>query len=463
MLKFSRGQFSSSDSMEPRLIWINLLVKLGVAAAVSSSLVRSVAFKSLLFREERSLLQKTYLVLWFGLPIMLGVWIRFSFSSFLAGDLSFETALLLGVIGGRWAGVLGGTLMAVPALLHAEWAALPFGALCGFIAGQLRTMALDKDDIWSFSPFIDLSIYRLIRRNLPTPRLFDWQIMFFTTIIGLRFVQGQLSRYFPHSIFSLDSSNWWVKVAIYAASAMAIGIELKIFNSVRIQIKLEEQERLLLHARMEALQNQINPHFLFNTLNSISSLVRFDPDKARDVISKLATILRRLLNSGDAFAPLREEFEFIDNYLDIEVVRFGRDKLRVVKELDPASLDVVVPSMLLQPLVENSIQHGLSPKVEGGSIYLRSRLAGSRLIIEVEDDGVGMGGAQLEESSSWTGMGIGMANISERLQVLYGDTARQTIDSHEGKGTLIRIRLPLVEAASSVPEGFYAERSSTRR
>jgi two-component system LytT family sensor kinase len=191
--------------------------------------------------------------------------------------------------------------------------------------------------------------------------------------------------------------------------------------------------------------------------------VRFDPDMARDVIFKLATILRRLLNSSEAFAPLRDEFEFIDNYLDIEVVRFGRDKLRVVKEFDSASLDVVVPSMLLQPLVENSIKHGLAPKVEGGSIYLRSRVVDSRLIIEVEDDGVGMGQAQLEESSSWPGMGIGMANISERLQVLYGDTARMTIDSHEGKGTLIRIRLPLIEAASSVPEGFYAERSSTRR
>jgi two-component system LytT family sensor kinase len=336
--------------------------------------------------------------------------------------------------------------------------------LSGFLAGQLRTMAADKDDIWSFSPFIDESIIRMIRRNLRRPRLFDWQIVFFWTVIGLRFLQTELVEYFPHSMFSIESpDNYWVYSAIYAATVTAIGIELKIFNSVRIQIKLEEQERLLLHARMEALQNQINPHFLFNTLNSISSLVRFDPDMARAVIFKLATILRRLLSSGEAFAPLREEFEFIDNYLDIEVVRFGRDKLRVVKELDPASLDVVVPSMLLQPLVENSIKHGLGPKVEGGSIYLRSRVTDSRLIIEVEDDGVGMGGAQLEESSSWSGMGIGMANISERLQVLYGDTARMTIDSHEGKGTLVRIRLPLVEAASSVPEGFYAERSSTRR
>jgi two-component system LytT family sensor kinase len=451
--------------MEPRLILIHLLIKLGVAAAVSSSLVRSLEFKSLLFREERTLRQKIYLVLWFGLPIMVGVWIRTVQKNFLGGDLNFETTILLGMVGGRLTGSLGGVLLGFPALLHQEWATLPFLLLCGFISGQFRTMALDKDDIWSFTPFIDQSIFRLIRRNLPRPRLFDWQIIFFTTVIGLRFVQTELFGYLhPGAIFALESpDNWWVESAIYAASMMAIGIELKIFNSVRIQIKLEEQERLLLHARMEALQNQINPHFLFNTLNSISSLVRFDPDMAREMIFKLATILRRLLSSGEAFAPLREEFEFIDNYLDIEVVRFGRDKLRVVKEFDPASLDVVVPSMLLQPLVENSIKHGLGPKVEGGSIFLRSRVNDSRLIIEVEDDGVGMGGAQLEESSSWAGMGIGMANISERLQVLYGDTARMTIDSHEGKGTLIRIRLPLVEAASSVPEGFYAERSSTRR
>src|SRR5580698_1442397 len=184
---------------------------------------------------------------------------------------------------------------------------------------------------------------------------------------------------------------------------MVVGTELKIFNSVRIQIKLEEQERLLLQARMAALQNQINPHFLFNTLNSISSLVRFDPDTAREMILKLATILRRLLHSTDSFVALREEVEFIDNYLDIEVVRFGPDKLKVVKDLDPASLDVMVPSMLLQPLVENSIKHGLSSLVEGGSIYLRSRLADSGLVIEVEDDGVGMAAAPSLGSTSSQG------------------------------------------------------------
>src|ERR1700745_3663356 len=148
--------------------------------------------------------------------------------------------------------------------------------------------------------------------------------MFFATIVALRFTHRELVRVFPQTTFTLDSSNFWVEVAIYAASIMVIGTELKIFNGVRIQIKLEEQQRLLLQARMEALQNQINPPFLFNKLNSLFSLVRFDPDTARDLIIKLANILRRLLHSSDAFVPLREEVEFIDDYLDIEVVGSGR-------------------------------------------------------------------------------------------------------------------------------------------
>ncbi len=450
--------------MEQRLILINLLLKLGVAAAVASALVRSVEFKSLLFSEDRSLRQKIYLVLWVGTPLALGVWIRFGQKAFLAGDLSLEATILLGVIAGRTAGMMGGALIALPALLHGEWATMPFTLLCGFLAGQLRLLAPNREDIWSFSPFVDLSIYRWIRRNLPRPRLFDWQVMFFFTIVGLRFIHTQIYHFSHRITFSLESPTLWVEILIYATSVTVVGTVLKIWNSVRIQMKLEEQERLLLHSRMEALQNQINPHFLFNTLNSVSSLVRFDPDTARDLILKLSNILRRLLHSGDAFVPLREELEFIDNYLDIEVVRFGRDKLHVVKELDPASLEVMVPSMLLQPLVENSIKHGLSSKIDGGSIYLRSRISGSKLIVEVEDDGVGMGSAiLLERPTGLGGTGIGMANVAERLKVLYGDLARMTIDSREGKGTLIRLRLPVLPTEGSIPEALYEERSSTRR
>jgi len=449
--------------MEQRLILINLLIKLGVAASAASILGRSVEFKSLLFREQRTLKQTIYLMLWMAIPMMFGVWARFSApKSFAGGDLSLETTILLGVIGGRLSGMLGGTLLAIPAVLYGEWVVLPFNVLCGFVAGQLRTVAPDREEIWSFSPFIDLSIYRWIRRNLPWPHPFDWQTMFFLTILVLRFVQTEISLHLStSSVIWLESPKFWVDALIYATSVTVVGTELKIWNSVRIQIKLEEQERLLLNARMEALQNQINPHFLFNTLNSVSSLVRFDPDTAREMIIKLASILRRLLNSTDAFVPLRDEMEFIDNYLDIEVVRFGRDKLRVVKELDASSLDIMIPSMLLQPLVENSIKHGLSSRIDGGSIFLRSRMEDAKVIIEVEDDGVGMEPGAMAESTS--GTGIGMANVAERLKVLYSDAARMTIDSGKGKGTLVRIFLPILESESATPAALYAERSNTRR
>src|SRR5213075_1777389 len=137
-------------------------------------------------------------------------------------------------------------------------------------------------------------------------------------------------------------------------------------------------------------------------------------------------ILRRLLHSSDAFVPLQDEIDFIDNYLDIEVVRFGRDKLRVVKELDPESLQVMVPSMLLQPLVENSIKHGLSSKVEGGTIRNRAHRTESNLILLVEDDGVGIPESKL---ATLLDRGIGVSNVNERLKVLFGNQYRMWIDS----------------------------------
>ena len=116
------------------------------------------------------------------------------------------------------------------------------------------------------------------------------------------------------------------------AAPMVVGIPLKIWNAIRIERKLEEQGRLLLEARLDALQRQINPHFLFNTLNSITSLVRSQPELAREMIVKLANILRVLLKDREAFVPFSEELAFTDDYLDIEVVRFG-EKLKVVKEI----------------------------------------------------------------------------------------------------------------------------------
>ncbi|MFB3814360.1 MAG: sensor histidine kinase [Terriglobales bacterium] len=437
--------------MDQRLILVTLLVKLGVAAAVASALVRSKVFKNNLFREDRTLQEKLYLVLFTGFPFALGVMVRGSVHNFLAADLSFEATVLIGVIAGRFSGVAAGILISIPSVVHGEFLNFPFNAIAGLVAGVLRNIANDKEAIWTFTPFVDLSVYRWIRRNVRRPRL-DWQTAFFLVLLLLSFVRLELGRAFPQYFFSLDSAQWGVRLAIYATTIMCVAIPLKIFNNVRMEMKLEEQERALLQARMEALQSQINPHFLFNTLNSVSSLVRRDPDTARELIVKLANILRRLLRKTDAFVPLQDEITFIDDYLDIEVVRFGRDKLKVIKELDPASLDVLVPSMMLQPLIENSIKHGLAPKIGGGSIYLRSRLERGTLVVEVEDDGVGMGAANmLEAPTGLGGTGIGMANVMERLKVLYGDTAGMTMDSRTGEGTLIRLRVPVLQSVEGAP------------
>ena len=448
--------------MDSKLILVTVLIRLGVAAAISSVLVRARRFRVLLFREERTLGEKIEVVLIIGIPIALGVLVRGWVRNFYAADISFEGAILMGVIGGRLVGTAGGILVSLPALLLGEWLTLPMNLLAGFLAGLLRHVATDREAVWSFSPLFDLSIYHWIRRSI-RKSLIDWQTSFFLLILGLEFVRIQLHRAFPRRIFALDSSNFWVELAVYAGTVMAVAIALKVLNNVRIEMKLEQQERLLLQARMAALQNQINPHFLFNTLNSVSSLVRRDPDSAREMIVKLSNILRRLLRKGDSFVPLREEVEFLDDYLDIEVVRFGRDKLKIVKELEPSSLDHLVPSMILQPLVENALKHGLADKVEGGSIFLRSRASNGRIVIEIEDDGVGMSPSGTSDSS---GTGIGMANVSERLQVVYGDAAEITVESQPGRGTLVRLMLPVLFAddlGGSVAGAIYEARSSTSR
>jgi len=234
-----------------------------------------------------------------------------------------------------------------------------------------------------------------------------------------------------------------------------VGIPLKIWNAIRIERKLEEQSRLLMEARLDALQRQINPHFLFNTLNSITSLVRSKPELAREMIVKLANILRVLLKDREAFVPFAEELAFTDDYLAIEVVRFG-EKLRVVKEIAEETLAVVVPSMLLQPLIENSIKHGLEPRIGGGTVTLRSRVLGDgRLLLEVEDDGVGMDSEAPARAGARTpGTGIGMRNVRERMEVLYGSAAEVEIVSRPGRGTKVRLVMPVLEAGEAPWEQF---------
>ena len=450
--------------MDLQLLLITLLIKMGVATAVASALGRAREFKKLLFREHRSLRETILLVLFTCIPFALGVYIRCTVKNFMAADLGFEASILIGVMGGRVAGVMGGALLAFPALFYGEFLTLPVNVIAGALAGLLRHFCRNEEEIWTFSPFMDMSVYRWVRRNLKRPRI-DWQTAFFLIVIALEAGRIELAYAWPKRLFAVYIPAPWAMLAGFATVIATIAIPIKIWNNARIEMKLEEQEKLLLEARLDALQSQINPHFLFNTLNSISSLVRFDPDRARELILKLSKILRRLLGKHDEFVQLREEIEFVDDYLDIEVVRFGRDKLRVYKHLDPDTLDVVVPSILLQPLVENSIKHGLSAKVDGGSITLRSRLQDGKLVIQVEDDGVGMSAPPAVAAQTMaSGRGIGMMNVAERLHVLFGDEGKMIVQSRDGQGTLVMLELPVLQpdAGESTLSAIYAARSTTR-
>jgi two-component system LytT family sensor kinase len=429
-----------SDSV----IAINLLIELGVAAAVSSSLARSKTFRDLLLLTHRSFRQTSKLVAIICSTLVLGVWIRVRVPNFYAADISFETTILLGILLGPLAAMAGAAALSLPAMWHGEFWTLPVNLIVAAVTGMFGRFA-DAEDVWSFSPLIDLSIYRWVTRNLKRPHL-DRQILLLVLITAMSFGESQIARLYPQRLFDLHSSNVWLELAICFTSAVVVGIPLKIWNQIRIERKLEEQSRLLLEARLDALQRQINPHFLFNTLNSITSLVRSKPELAREMIVKLANILRVLLKDREAFVPFEEELSFTDDYLDIEVVRFG-EKLRVVKEIATDTLQVVVPSMLLQPLIENSIKHGLEPRIDGGTVTLRSRITDDgRLLVEVEDDGVGMApGRQQSGEVKRPGAGIGMQNVRERMQVLYGDAAEVEIESRPGRGTKVALIMPVIE------------------
>ena len=435
---------------DPKLILITLLVELGVAAAVSSSLARSKTFKNLLLTSHRTPRQTALLVAIICIPLTLGVWVRTAVPNFLAADLSFETTILLGILVGPLAAMAGGATLAIPALLHHEYWALPVNLLVAAIAGAFGRFA-DPEDVWSFSPMIDLSIYRWVTRNLRRPHL-DRQILLLLLVASMQLGSSLLGRLYPRRYFELYSDIWWVELLICATAPIVVGIPLKIWNAIRVERKLEEQGMLLLEARLDALQRQINPHFLFNTLNSITSLVRSQPELAREMIVKLANILRVLLKDREAFLPLREELQFTDDYLDIECVRFG-DKLKVIKEIATDTLDIVVPGMLLQPLIENSIKHGLEPRIHGGTVTLRSRITEEgRLLVEVEDDGVGMAPDHNDLSSAngmlRPGKGIGVRNVRERMEVLYGKLAAFEINSRPGRGTKVTLLMPILDAGA---------------
>jgi two-component system LytT family sensor kinase len=440
-------QFLSAE----QVLMTTLVVKLALMAALATMLVRYRRFRHILIFERRGWRDRLIFVLSLGVPLTAGVASRLLLG-YKAADLTLEGTFLAGLIAGPYAGAIVGAMVGLPPLVSGEIIALPFAVGCGFAGGGLRELC-PKESIWHFSPFVFTGLHRRAWKMMRSLEV-DWQVVLLLAPIGLALLhQGLGSRWAaitpagpgtdvsaPSRLFYLPYSSAWTLTAILLATVLAVATPIKIWNNARIEHRLQEQEKLLFAAKLEALASQINPHFLFNTLTSISSLIRTKPDTARMLITKLSGLLRRLMRSTDHFVTLREELESIDEYLDIESVRFG-PQLNVEKEIGSETLDVIVPSMLLQPLVENSIKHGLSRKVGGGRITIKAVLRGDHAVIEVHDDGLGMSVERLERA---LGGGIGLSNVNERLRTIYGASYQLKLTSTAGLGTCASIEIPLL-------------------
>jgi two-component system LytT family sensor kinase len=415
---------------------VTLLVQVAVAAVLSTMLVRFWWFRRILLTEKRDWPERLVFAASIGIPLIAGVAIR-KFLSFPPTDLTLPGSFLAGLLAGPYAGALVGAGVGLTATAWGEWIALPFAVGCGFAGGGLREIC-PKEAIWHFSPlfFTDLHryVWKLVRRFQ-----IDWVVLLLAAPIGLEIVRQAIgSRFGLERLFYLPAPNPWLWVLVILATVLCVAVPIKIWNSARIEHRLEEQEKLLMAARVEALASQINPHFLFNTLTSISSLIRSQPETARVLIVKLSGLLRRLLRAQEHFVTMREELEAIDEYLDIEHIRFGQ-RLRIEKQVDPACHDVVMPSMLLQPIVENSIKHGIEPKLGEGTITIRTSRRDGHVIIDVIDNGVGVGPAH---AANVKGSGIGLRNVNERLRVIYGSNYQLQLDSVPGQGTCARVVIP---------------------
>ena len=207
------------------------------------------------------------------------------------------------------------------------------------------------------------------------------------------------------------------------------------------QLRAERLSAQLKEAKLQALKMQLHPHFLFNTLQTISALIPRDPRRAEELIEKLGALLRTALELGDRpLIALDEELAFVERYLDIQQARLG-ERLRVRWEVDPDTRDKKVPAFVLQPLVENAIKHGIAPRPEPGAVAVGASLKENKLLLWVRDDGPGLNGKPQE--------GHGLRTLKERLRTLYGPEAKLELLNGTKGGLLARIEIPLGEGWSA--------------
>jgi len=242
-----------------------------------------------------------------------------------------------------------------------------------------------------------------------------------------------------------------VGLIVYNYERLRDQIERGYAAIARNRVREERLRELAARSELKALKAQINPHFLFNALNSISALISSDPEAAQKTLERLAGIFRgTLLASEKGSVLFKKEMELVDAYLDVERARFGK-RLNVEESIDPGTRDVMVPPLILQPVVENAVRHGISPTVAGGTVRIEAAIVGDTLRIVVQDDGEGTGLIELEEMLAG---GYGLRNVRDRLSTRFGPGEWFKFESSRETGTRVELTLPLTGwAGSEGPNG----------
>jgi two-component system, LytTR family, sensor kinase len=234
--------------------------------------------------------------------------------------------------------------------------------------------------------------------------------------------------------FDWEMMTYWAIVGLSHALAFHREAQTRTLRASQLETRLVE-------AQLQSLQRQLQPHFLFNTLNTISALMHRDVEAADAMIARLSDLLRMSLQTvGVQEVSLKEELDFLSKYLEIEQTRF-RDRLRVVFDVLPDTFDALVPNLVLQPLVENAIKHGIGPRPAPGTVTIRGRRVGTMLELTVQDNGVGLSAARLSDFNR----GIGLSNTRSRLEHLYGSLHRFEFRQPAEGGLAVLIAIPLVE------------------
>ncbi|MBV9268105.1 MAG: histidine kinase [Acidobacteriaceae bacterium] len=227
------------------------------------------------------------------------------------------------------------------------------------------------------------------------------------------------------------------EVAFLSGAAACISSRLQALAAERLR-------RQMIEAELRALRAQVNPHFLFNALNTIADLIVVDAAKAERMTERLSEVFRYVLtHSQETTITVRQEIDFVRRYLEIEEARF-RERLQVAIDVAPEVQEMQVPALILQPIVENAIKHGLAPKLEGGSIVISAARRDSRLLLTVEDTGIGLARRATTQNSrgSLRSTGTGLANSMQRLRTLYGEEAKLIMESPDSRGCRVTIQIP---------------------